>query len=112
MPKFLIEASYSAEGIRGLAKDKASGREAAIRDSLATVGGKLDAIYYALGETDVFVLCDCPDQASVAAIALAASSIGLVKTKTIPLMTVAEVDRALSLKTGYRAPGAAQAAKA
>ena len=112
MPKFLIEASYSAEGIRGLAKDKASGREAAVRDSLVALGGKLEAIYYALGDTDVFVLCDCPDQVSAAALSLAVSSSGLVRTKTIPLLTVTEVDRALSLKTGYRAPGAAQAAKA
>ena len=26
MPKFLIEAAYTAEGLRGLQKDKASGR--------------------------------------------------------------------------------------
>jgi hypothetical protein len=30
MPKFLVEATYTAEGYKGLAKDKASGRKAAI----------------------------------------------------------------------------------
>jgi len=30
MPKFLVEATYTTEGYRGLAKDKASGRKAAI----------------------------------------------------------------------------------
>jgi hypothetical protein len=29
MPKYLIQASYSAEGLKGLQKDKASGRKAA-----------------------------------------------------------------------------------
>jgi hypothetical protein len=29
MPKYLIEASYTAEGLRGLQKDKASGRKQA-----------------------------------------------------------------------------------
>jgi uncharacterized protein with GYD domain len=112
MPHFLIEGSYTAEGLRGLAKDKASGREAAIKTALGTIGGKLLGIYYALGEGDVYVLCECPDHVSVAALALAASSSGLIRTKTIPLMTVAETDKALSMKTGFRAPGAGHAAKA
>jgi uncharacterized protein with GYD domain len=112
MPKFLIEASYTPEGLRGLAKDKASGRQAVLKDALASLGGKLEGIYYALGEADVYVLCECPDQVSAAALALAASSSGLVRTKTIALMTVEETDRALGMKTGYRGPGASKAAKA
>jgi uncharacterized protein with GYD domain len=112
MPKFLIEGSYSPEGLKGLAKEKASGRRAVLSDALASVGGKLEAIYCALGDADVYVLCDCPDQVSVAALSLAASSSGLVRTKTITLMTVEEADRALSLKSNYRAPGVSEAAKA
>jgi uncharacterized protein with GYD domain len=112
MPHFLIEASYTAEGLRGLAKDKASGREEAIKTSLAAIGGKLIGIYYALGEADVFAIFECPDQVSAAAMSVAASSSGLIRTKTIPLMTVTEADKALSMKTGYRAPGASKAAKA
>lgn len=112
MPKFLIEASYTPEGLRGLAKDKASGRQAVVKDALASVGGKLDGIYYALGEADVYVLCECPDHVSAAALCLAVSSSGLVRTKTIPLMTVEETDRALGMKTAYRSPGASKAAKA
>lgn len=112
MPHFLIEASYSAEGLRGLAKDKASGREAAVKTALASVGGKLISIYYALGEGDVYIVCECPDQVSVAALSLAASSSGLIRTKTTSLLTVEETDRALAKKTGFRAPGAGQTAKA
>ncbi|HJT88629.1 MAG TPA: GYD domain-containing protein [Bryobacteraceae bacterium] len=112
MPKFLIEASYSPEGLRGLAKDKASGREAAVKEALSGIGGKLDSIYYALGETDVFVVCDCPDHVSAAALGLAVSASGLVRTKTIPLLTIAEVDRALGMHSGYREPGKAKQAKA
>jgi uncharacterized protein with GYD domain len=112
MPKFLIEGSYSAEGLRGLAKDKASGRQSAVKDALASLGGKLEGVYYALGEADVYVLCECPDHVSAAALSLAASASGLVRTKTIPLMTVEETDRALAMKSGYRAPGASKAAKA
>lgn len=109
MPKFLIEGSYTAEGLRGLAKDKASGREAVVKEALASVGGKLQDIYFALGDADVYVLCDCPDHVSVAALSLAVSASGLVHVKTIPLMTIEETDRALAMKAGYRAPGAAKA---
>ena len=112
MPKFLIEASYTAEGLRGLSKDKASGRQAVVKEALASVGGKLEAAYFALGDTDVYVLCECPDHVSAAAISLAVSASGLVRTKTTQLMTVAETDRALAMKPGYRAAGASKAAKA
>ena len=83
-----------------------------VKEALASVGGKLEAVYFALGDADVYVLCDCPDHVSVAALSLAVSASGLVRTKTIPLMTVEETDRALGMKTGYRAPGAGKKAKA
>ena len=112
MPKFLIEATYTPEGLRGLAKDKASGRQAVVKEALASLGGKLEATYFALGDSDVYVLCDCPDHVTAAALSLAVSASGLVRTKTIPLLTVEEADRALTMKTAYRAPGASEAAKA
>src|SRR5688572_28632515 len=55
MPKFLIEASYTAEGLKGLMKDKAAGRTAALTAALESVGGKLDAIYWSLGDADVYL---------------------------------------------------------
>jgi uncharacterized protein with GYD domain len=56
MPKFLIEATYTAEGHKGLAKDKASGRKTAITQAVKKLGGKLDAIYFCLGENDVILI--------------------------------------------------------
>jgi len=112
MPKFLIEGSYTPEGLKGLAKEKASGRKAVLNEALESLGGKLEGIYYALGDADVYLFCDCPDHVSAAALSLAASSTGLVRTKTIALMTVEEADRALNMKPKYRAPGEGKGAKA
>ena len=109
MAKYLVVGSYSAEGLKGLQKDKASGRQKAVEGALSALGGKLEGIYYAFGEDDVYVLCDFPDNVSVAAMSLGVSSTGLVRIKTIPLLTVAEVDQALSKTVSYRAPGAAHA---
>ena len=106
MAKFLIEASYTSKGLRGLAQDKASGRKAAVEAALRELGGKLESIHFAFGAADVYLVCECPDNVSAAALSLAASSSGLVRTKTIPLLTVEETDRALAKKSSYRAPGA------
>ena len=72
MPKFLVEATYTAEGHKGLAKDKPSGRKAAITQAVKKLGGKLDAIYFCLGENDVILIADLPDHISAAALGSAA----------------------------------------
>ena len=58
MPKFLVEATYTAEGYKGLAKDKASGRKTAITQAIKKLGGKPDAIYFCLGENDVILIAE------------------------------------------------------
>ena len=106
MPKFLVEATYTAEGYKGLSKDKASGRKTAITQANEKLGGKLDAIYYCLGENDVILIADLPDHLSAAAFGSAACASGMVRTKTTVLLTVDEADEALSKTVAYRAPGA------
>lgn len=105
MPKYLIQASYTAEGVKGLQKDKASGRRKAVHDSVEALGGKLEALYYAFGEDDVIVILDLPDNVGAAALALAVSASGLVRLRTTPLLTVEETDKALQKSVTYRAPG-------
>jgi uncharacterized protein with GYD domain len=105
MPKFLIEANYTSKGLRALAQEKPSSRQAVLKETLASLGGKLEGVYYALGDRDVYVVCECPDHVSAAALSMAVSATGMVRTKTIPLLTIDEADRAISTKTSYRAPG-------
>jgi uncharacterized protein with GYD domain len=105
MPKYLIEASYSAEGLKGLHKDKSSGRKAAVVKAVESLGGKLEAYYFALGEHDVVGILDLPDTVSAATFALAVSGTGLVRTKTTVLLTVEETDKALQKKIAYKGPG-------
>lgn len=105
MPKYLITGAYTAEGLRGLQKDKASGRRQAVTALMESMGGRLEVIYYALGEDDVFVVVDAPSQAVAAAIGVAVSASGMIRIRTTPLMTVEETDEALSKSVNYRAPG-------
>ena len=105
MAKFMIQASYTAEGLKGLQKDKASGRRDAMAKAMESIGGRLESVYYCLGQDDVIIIVDAPDVASVTALCIAVSATGMVRTHTIPLLTVEETDRALSKGSEYRAPG-------
>ncbi len=105
MPKFLVEVSYTAEGLKGLQRDKAAGRMAAVKSALKAVDGQLEALYWCLGERDAIAVLDLPDTATAAALATAISASGSVRTKTTPLLTAAELDAALQKSIDYRAPG-------
>jgi uncharacterized protein with GYD domain len=105
MPNYLIQASYTSEGLKGLMKDKASGRKEAVKEALEGLGGKLESIYYCFGKYDVIIVAEVPDNISAAALALAASATGLVRIETTPLLTVKETDKALNKAVDYRAPG-------
>ncbi len=105
MPKYMIQASYSADGLKGLQKDKASGRRAAVSNAVEGLGGKLDALYYAFGEDDAIAIVDLPNNVSASALSMAVSATGLARTRTTVLMTVEEADQALQKSVSYRAPG-------
>ena len=106
MAKYLVEASYTAEGLRGLMKDKAAGRKAAVEKLLTDMGGKLEGFYFAFGEADAYVLVDVPNAVSAAALSMAVSASGVVRSKTISLLTVEEVDQAIAKNVTYSRPGA------
>src|SRR5690242_14851158 len=105
MAKYLITASYNAEGLKGLYKEKASNRMAAFVRTIEGLGGKLESGYFALGEHDVVAIVDLPDNIAASAVSLTASSTGLLRTQTTALLTPEEVDKAFSTSVGYRGPG-------
>lgn len=106
MAKFLIKASYSSDGAKGLIKDGGSARRAAVEKSTAALGGKVESFYFAFGEDDVIVIVDAPDTTSAIALSLAVNATGAVRLRTCPLITVEEMDAASHKSVAYRAPGA------
>lgn len=105
MPKYLWQASYNAEGTKGLLKDGGTRRRAVAEEAVKAVGGKLEAFYYAFGETDAFVIADIPDNVSVAAASMAVNASGAVVIKTTVLLTPEEIDAAAKKGVSYRPPG-------
>lgn len=105
MPRYLIQATYTADGLKGLQKDTATGRRAAVARAIEKLGGKLEAFYFALGEHDVMAIAELPDSITAAGFAMKVSATGLVRTKTTALLSVEEADQALKKSVSYEAPG-------
>jgi uncharacterized protein with GYD domain len=105
MPKFLIRANYVGDGVKGLMSEGGSSRRDAARAAVESVGGSLDCLYFAFGDTDVYAICDVPDNASATALSLLINSSGAVSLNLVPLMTPEEVDAATAKTPSYRAPG-------
>jgi uncharacterized protein with GYD domain len=90
MPYYLIQVAYTPEAWAAQLKNPQD-RTTVVRPMMERVGGRLESLYYAFGEYDVFVTIEVPDNVSAAAVALAVGSSGAFKTvKTTPLMTVEE----------------------
>lgn len=106
MPKFLIEASLTAQGVKGVQSEGGTSRRTAVTKAVESAGGQLESFYFAFGDRDVYVVADFPDNASAAAMALAVNSSGAVATRTVVLLTPEEVDAAAKSSVDYRAPGA------
>lgn len=105
MAKYLLKANYTVDGLQGLLKEGGTGRREAINKAITSVGGKLESLYYAFGETDLFLIIDMPDNVTAAATTLIASAAGSSVTKITVLLTPEEVDAATKITADYRPPG-------
>jgi len=107
MAKYLITASYSAEGTKGLLKDGGSNRKDAVAKMIEDMGGTLESFYFAFGDRDAFVIADLPNEIAAAAIGLRINASGLVGVSTTALLTPEQVDAACDKATtlAYKAPG-------
>lgn len=106
MPRYLIEASYNAEGMQGVIAKGGTARREVIEKTLTDVGGTLESFDFAFGETDAYVIVDVPDAVTAAGIAMQVSASGAARCKTTPLISPEEIDRAAQIKVTYRKPGA------
>jgi uncharacterized protein with GYD domain len=105
MAKFLWQARFTSDGVKGVLKEGGSGRRAAVEKVVAGLGGHLEAFYFAFGGDDVIVIADLPDQTSAAAVGLAVNASGRTELKTTVLLTAEEIDQAAKTKVDYVAPG-------
>lgn len=105
MPKYLIQGSYSNEGLKGLLKEGGAKRREAAKEAVEGLGGRLEAYYYAFGKDDFVVIADLPSNVDASALSLVANGSGAVKSRVIVLITPEEVDQATKRTVKFRPPG-------
>jgi uncharacterized protein with GYD domain len=106
MPKYLFEASYTLDGIKGVQRAGGSSRRDAVAAVAESVGGRLESFYFAFCDRDAYVTVDLPNNESAAAVAVTVNAAGGATVKTIVLLTPEEVDAAAQRSVDYRPPGA------
>lgn len=105
MPKYLFQAKYTADGVKGVIKEGGSKRRDAAEQVIKGGGGRLESFYYAFGDVDVVGIVDFPDNTSAIAVSAAINASGTTSIKITPLMSIEEVDAAVKKTPQYRAPG-------
>jgi uncharacterized protein with GYD domain len=106
MSKYLIKASYSPEGMKGVMAKGGTARVAAIEKLVGGVGGTMESFYFAFGEDDVYIVVDAPSPEAMAAVAGTVTGTGVLsRYETVVLLTAEQVDAAADLSVDYTPPG-------
>jgi uncharacterized protein with GYD domain len=105
VPKYLFQGSYIGDGLKGLLKEGGTKRIEAARQLFESMGGKLESFHFALGNNDIFVIFELPDNASATAVSLVINASGAAAGKVTVLLSPEEVDQASQKSVNYRPPG-------
>ena len=107
MARYLVQASYTTQGISDLVKNPHD-RAAAVRPMIERLGGKLESFDFAFGDYDAVIIAELPDNVAMAAISMtvgASGAIGSLKTTVlIPMDEAVEAMRKAGT-VGYQPPG-------
>lgn len=104
MPKYLVQGSYTEQGLSGLLKEGGSKRRSMVEQLAKEMGGKLEAFYFAFGNDDFVIVLDLPSNLDMAATSIVAQASGTVKSRVTILMTPEDVDEAVRKKVDFRPP--------
>jgi len=105
VPKYLWQVAYTIEGAQGLLNEGGTGRRDAVKQMLESVGGSLEAFYFALGADDLVVIGELPDNVSAAALSLQTAVGGAARSRTTVLLSPDDLDEATHRSVEYRKPG-------
>lgn len=106
MPKYLIQVTYSDDALADLVRNPED-RGAVITELFERLGGKVEAFYHSLGEYDLVLIAEFPDNETVAAIQIAVRAAGVEKDQKITtLLSREEAVNALKRagSSGYQPP--------
>lgn len=106
MARFLFEATYTSEGLKGLLAAGAKSRVQAVEDLASSVGGSVVSLDYANGGVDVFLICEMPDDDAAIALTMVVGASGaLTGTRLVKLFPAQQIEAAASRNPNYVPPG-------
>ena len=106
MPKYLIKASYSNQGIKGVLQEGGTSRADTVAKAVAGVGGQMESFHFAFGSDDVYVIVNLPDNRAAIALAATVGATGALSAyETVVLLEPEEIDAAIRQSVDYRPPG-------
>ena len=106
MDRYLFEATYSTEGLRGLVAAGAKSRVNAVEELAASVGGTTVSLDFANGGAGVFLICDLPDDEAATALTLTVGASGaLGQFRLVKLQSAEQVEAAAARTVKYVPPG-------
>jgi uncharacterized protein with GYD domain len=96
MGRYLIQAAYTPDSWTALVQQPEN-RATPVRRMVERAGGRLECFYLSFGDYDIVSIAEFPDNASAAAVSIAASAGRGIKTiRTTPLLSVEETIGALT----------------
>lgn len=105
MAKYLLEVSYTAEGMKGVAKEGGTSRRTMVEKLASGMGGSVESFHFALGENDAYIIAEFPGDVDAAAVAITVGAAGAATVRTVSLLTPEQIDEATQKTVEYRPPG-------
>ena len=94
MAHYVILASFTDQGIRGI--KETTKRAKAFRDLAQKMGAQVKDIYWTLGNFDVVLTLEAPNDETMAALLAKAGSLGNLKSQTLRAFDEKETDLILA----------------
>ncbi len=94
MPTFIMLVNWTDQGIKALKESPA--RLEAAKQAFKAMGGEFKEFFLVMGDYDMVVIGECPDDETAAKLALVIGSGGAVRTKTMRAFTEDEYRKIIS----------------
>jgi len=109
MAKYVMFFSVTGDALARFI-EKPEDRRPPVQRAAEAAGGTLDAYYWMFGQYDGLAICDLPNSAAAAALALAVTSSGIFKHFETHELIAADdlvgiLQKAQTLRPDYRPPG-------
>jgi hypothetical protein len=108
--KYQFQAAFTAEGMKNLQKQSATGFRAGVVKFFESVGGRLASWYLDYANSTAYGFVDYPDEIAAAAAQASVNAGGFARVTYRPVLSAEDADKAFAKSVAVRPPQMAGAA--